>query len=227
MRAIEFIVEQSRADLYKGATFDNAESILATNQIRGSRMIGNKPLPKDDPSRGPEDSWAWNRRGSEKYHQLIKNPDDIELSNLLNDPFNLSPEEEQRLDYLMAKKDQRRTQIQQSPNYKKTGHISGVVSLTRDKNITHNFLDAYGNGVIFVLDQDLLRQDYGRRIHPYSDIHGGGPLQRNRGSESEESVYGGIQNVKKYIKRIEFVGDFDPTAYPHLAKYYKHSKVPA
>jgi len=221
MRAIEFIVEQSRADLYKGATFDNAESILSSNQMRGTRLVGNKPLPKDDPSRDAQDSWAWNRRGAEKYHQPSKNPNDAEYQDLINRAFDLSPEEEKRLDDLTTKRDQREKQIAQSPNYKKTGHISGVVSLTRDKNVTHKFLGADSSGVIFVLDQDLLQRDYGKRIHPFSDIHGGGPLQRHKNSEAEESVYGGIQNIKKYIKHIEFVGQFDPKQYPQLAKYYK------
>jgi len=221
MRATEFIVENSRADLYKGATLDNAEQILATNQMRGSRLIGNKPLPKDNPARNAQDTWAWNRRGAERYHQVSNDPTDAEYQDLINRAFDLSPEEEQRLDDLTAQRSQRDQQIKQSPNYKKTGHISGVVSLTRDKTVTHKFLGADGHGVIFVLDQDLLRQDYGRRIHPFSDIHGGGPLDRNRSSEAEESVYGGIQNIKKYIKRIEFVGDFDPAQYPELAKYYR------
>jgi hypothetical protein len=78
---------------------------------------------------------------------------------------------------------------------------SDAASLTRDFqtaiDYAQNHDDDYGYAVL-VFDQALLVRDLGRRIRPVSNSRG-----RGRGSTaSEELAFGGIKNVKKYLKQI-------------------------
>jgi hypothetical protein len=199
-RMEETLNESKSADLYKGAAFDKAESILASNMMGGAGGIGNRPQP--ELSNNPQDTWAWRRRGAERY---------LRPSTNINLDLDSSEEE-----YAQWKKDRQRAEKRFPEKRYPSGDAS--VSLTRDKRIAHNFIGTDG-GVIFTLNQELLARDLGKRLHPYSDIHGTS-MQRHRGNESEESVYGGIPNIKKYIKHIEVVGNgFDPAKYPNLSQY--------
>jgi hypothetical protein len=198
MKANEIIAEARTADLYKGESFDSAEKILASNKMIGSGWLGNLP----DPDSVSSDTWALRRRGAERYQQPASKID-------------LNPDTSEQ-DYEQWKRDVEKSK-KRFPE-KRFPSPYGSVSLTRDKNIAYNFLVNH-SGVIFVLDQALLYRDLGKRIHPFQDIAAG--LTRQRGPEAEESVHGGIPDVKKYIKRIEFVGsEFDPEKYPNLAKWH-------
>lgn len=94
-----------------------------------------------------------------------------------------------------------------------------TVSLTRDINVAKRFANdrqyirADATGVIFVMDQEKLKQDLGRRVRPYDDtssdlyrqraqITGNKSLRPTHRTETEEVIYGDIPNVNKYIKQI-------------------------
>jgi len=82
------------------------------------------------------------------------------------------------------------------------------------------------SGVVFVIDQDLLARDVGKRLMPYNDIRSGHGLRpkegRNVTSEYEEAVVGDINNVNKYIKKILVFVDpnkkesINTEKFPHL-----------
>lgn len=98
------------------------------------------------------------------------------------------------------------------------GH-NKTVSLTRDIFVAARFANdkAYVNadvtGVVFVIDQDRLKRDLGKRVRPYDDtstdwyrqqagITGNASLRTTRRNELEETVYGDIPNANRYIKHI-------------------------
>jgi len=84
-----------------------------------------------------------------------------------------------------------------------------TVSLSRDVQVAINFARASASDnnslpVVFILDQALLSRDLGKRMRPYDDIDSMDKVsKRSQGtSEREEAVFGSIQNINKYIKRI-------------------------
>lgn len=94
-----------------------------------------------------------------------------------------------------------------------------TVSLTRNLNIARKFAKdkQYVRGdhaaVIFVIDQDRLKQDLGKRVRPYddtstdwfrkqADITSTRSLRPTYRAELEEVVYGDIDNASRYIKHI-------------------------
>jgi hypothetical protein len=102
------------------------------------------------------------------------------------------------------------------------GHSTSV-SLTRSFDVARKFAwDKMYNwrditGVIFVLDQDLLKRDFGKRLRPYDDTDtewfaqqlrrydnekGPASWRSLNKNEIEEIVYGDIPNASKYIKQI-------------------------
>ena len=198
MRINEILSESRSAPLYKGATLDQAEQILASNAMLGTGWLGNEPIKSPDGRPAKKDeTWAWRRRGLERY--MDRSPD-IPLY-----PWSTDDEVEQ---FHKVMEPYRKQRAKKFPN-KRYPSMRGAVSLTRDKNIARGW--AFGRGVIFVLNQELLWRDLGKRIHPYHDWGS---------DEAEESVFGGIPNIKKYITRIELVGSgFDPEKYPNLAQY--------
>ena len=98
-------------------------------------------------------------------------------------------------------------------------------SLTRNFNVAKGYVQNHDSGAIIVLDQELLARDLGKRLRPV-DIHGFDDY--NRRSKDEELVYGGIRNVKKYIKNIYvFVDDPDElNEFETLRSYPKTKIVP-
>ena len=107
-----------------------------------------------------------------------------------------------------------------------TGDQRGV-SLTRDLRFAKNWAAQFGNeeikGVIFVLDQAKLYQDYGKRLTPLDyyqitdfsalskDHAQGGGLTRRTGTtaEAEEFLIGDLHNVKNYIVSVILISIFD------------------
>lgn len=95
---------------------------------------------------------------------------------------------------------------------------SRTVSLTRDLYTANKFArDAASRrgitGVIFVIDQDKLKRDLGRKVRPYDDTSTDWYRQQARvdhkkslrptfRAEFEEVVYGNIPNANRYIKNI-------------------------
>lgn len=94
-----------------------------------------------------------------------------------------------------------------------------TVSLTRDINVAKRFandrktMGVDSAGVVFVLDQEQLKRDFGKRLRPYDDtstvwyrqqagISGNDSLRPTDRTEIEEVIYGDIPNANKYIKRI-------------------------
>ncbi len=100
---------------------------------------------------------------------------------------------------------------------------SKTVSLTRSYQVATSFAwdkmykwdDA--TGVVFVLDQDLLKRDFGKRLRPYDDtdtewfaqnlqrydnVKGPVSYRSLNKNEIEEVIHGDIPNASKYIKRI-------------------------
>jgi hypothetical protein len=111
--------------------------------------------------------------------------------------------------------------------------LGGNVSTTRNYNYALGYLKAYGGrgpgGVIFTLDQDLLRRDIGRRRMPGTDwfstrFHGGAPedasdeFQRRRDDldtdRFETLIKGGLSPFRKYVKKIEIWLPKDRTLKP-------------
>lgn len=102
------------------------------------------------------------------------------------------------------------------------GHAKSV-SLTRSFQVASKFArdSAYNwadvTGVVFVLDQDLLKRDFGKRLRPYDDTDtewfaqqlrrydnekGTASWRSLNKNEIEEVIYGDIPNAGKYIKQI-------------------------
>ena len=78
-----------------------------------------------------------------------------------------------------------------------------AASLTRNFEIATQYSKNYGNGAVFVFDQELLARDFGSRLRPVNTQYG----NRSWGKE-EELMYDGIPDVTKYIKQIYvFVDD--------------------
>jgi len=111
--------------------------------------------------------------------------------------------------------------------------LGGNVSTTRNYNYALGYLKANGGrgpgGVIFTLDQDLLRRDIGRRRMPGTDwfstrFHGGAPedasdeFQRRRDDldtdRFETLIKGGLSPFRKYVKKIEIWLPKDRTLKP-------------
>jgi hypothetical protein len=97
--------------------------------------------------------------------------------------------------------------------YKKT------VSLSRNSTVATNFARSSSFGddgvdgipVVLVLDQDKLHRTLGKRMRPYNDIESldktygdqGKASPRSRGTvEDEEAIFGNINNINSFIKKI-------------------------
>lgn len=90
--------------------------------------------------------------------------------------------------------------------------LKRTVSLTRDSGMATNFARSKSGGeqgidgipVILVLDQDKLSRSLGKRMQPYNDLASvDHATERSRGgSELEEVVFGSIENITSYIKKI-------------------------
>lgn len=98
------------------------------------------------------------------------------------------------------------------------GH-NRTVSLTRSIDVAMRFADdkrsnwADAASVVFVIDQDRLKQSLGRRVRPYDDtstdwfrkqigVDHDQSLRTTYRNEIEEVVYGDIANANQYIKKI-------------------------
>jgi hypothetical protein len=86
--------------------------------------------------------------------------------------------------------------------YEKQGH-EGTISVSRDLLTAKKYSmedywhgddnDEYDLPCVIVLNQPSLRQDLGKRIRP---------ADRQQGGYTEEKIYGGIKNIRKYIVSI-------------------------
>lgn len=101
---------------------------------------------------------------------------------------------------------------------KQLKHYKKTVSLTRNSAVATNFARAASikddsndsTPVILVLDQAKLYNSAGKRMKPYDDLESldktyssGETSSRSRGpNEAEEVVFGSIDNIKSYIKKI-------------------------
>jgi hypothetical protein len=99
------------------------------------------------------------------------------------------------------------------------GH-GGNVSTTRNYNYALGYLKNLGGqygigGVIFTLDQDLLRRDIGRRRMPGTDWFKGEPPSSSSDEFKRRDDYldtdrfetlikGGLKPFRKYVKRFKY-----------------------
>jgi hypothetical protein len=112
------------------------------------------------------------------------------VNNMLND------------NYMYAGTDMQTADPAMDNRYLKQGH-EGTISVSRDlltakkysmEDYWHgNDDDKYDLPCVIVLNQPLLRQDLGKRIRP---------ADRGQGGYTEEKIYGGIKNIRKYIVSI-------------------------
>jgi hypothetical protein len=89
---------------------------------------------------------------------------------------------------------------------------SRAVSFSRDAGIATNFARSKAGGeqgldkfpVVLVVDQEKLHRAVGKRMQPYNDLGHtiAGTERAAGGSESEEMVFGNINNVNAIIKKI-------------------------
>lgn len=86
------------------------------------------------------------------------------------------------------------------PKFGKTGDVHGV-SLSRNWNFVRNFRG--GQGVIFVLDWQKLKQSYSIKPIDYfsTKFRNSQRLDRQR-TECEEFVFGSITNLDRYLIEI-------------------------
>lgn len=98
-----------------------------------------------------------------------------------------------------------------------------IVSLSRSLGVAARFAeiksnadDNYVHGVVFVLDQEKLYRDHGKRLQPYNDLK---YKSRLHTSESEEAFVGNLEKVSTYIKKIYV---FTPSSeLDHLESVFK------
>jgi hypothetical protein len=87
---------------------------------------------------------------------------------------------------------------------KKHSGTAKTVSFSRNFAIAQGFTASVGDnrvqGVIFVIDQDSLYRDLGRRIVPYNDLAVFSATTKK--TENEEAVFGNIEDADQYIKEI-------------------------
>jgi len=55
------------------------------------------------------------------------------------------------------------------------------------------------HGVVFVLDQDAIRRDCGKRLQSYNDMQ---YISRAKVTEHEEALLGDLKNLSKYLKKF-------------------------
>lgn len=88
---------------------------------------------------------------------------------------------------------------------KKHSDTAKTVSFSRNFATAQGFTASVGDnrvqGVIFVIDQDRLYRDLGRRVVPYNDL-AGIPGRDAKKTENEEAVFGDIEDADQYIKEI-------------------------
>jgi hypothetical protein len=222
MRAQEFITEQARAPLYHGTMVASAEKILQTNLLRAG------PLYKwwsKEPGWWPDKNdplykirQAQPRRGNDKFaysKRRVLNPEDQAFVDWMNQQ--LRGDDSELMDLPMDEIDATMKKYNTLTAPIPGKEAKGVLSLSRNVRASQGF-----GPVIFVLDQDLLRRDIGRRIHPYvDDTHYLGTGNRD---ESEESVWGDITNFKKYILKVISKGPIDPEKFPLVAQAIKNTE---
>jgi hypothetical protein len=124
------------------------------------------------------------------------------------------------------------------------GH-GGNVSTTRNYNYALGYLKNLGStrnngGVIFTLDQDLLRRDIGRRRMPAADWFKGEPPESSRDEfkrrydfldtdRFETLIKGGLKPFRKYVKKIQIwlpkKRTLKPTP-PGENSWYRYSSKP-
>lgn len=98
-----------------------------------------------------------------------------------------------------------------------------IVSLSRSLGVASRFAeiksnadDIYLHGVVFVLDQEKLYRDHGKKLQPYNDLK---YKSRLNASESEEAFVGNLDKVSEYIKKIYV---FTPSSeLEHLESVFK------
>lgn len=112
----------------------------------------------------------------------------------------------------------------------KARYDNKTVSLSRSMSAARSFASGSSRktgimGVIFVINQELLARDIGKRMTPYNDLYSSDPIhgnKRNTSTEYEEAVMGDINHINKYIKRIIVLVDparkdlVDPQQFPRL-----------
>ncbi len=115
-----------------------------------------------------------------------------------------------------------------------------TVSLTRNPSVATNFArassvngDITGTPVVLVLDQNKLHQTLGKRIRPYDDLDSLDKTygdQNKAGSraagnnESEEVVFGNINNINSFIKNIIIHSPVKPSK-EELVAFNKYKKI--
>lgn len=224
MKIFEIITEQARAPLYHGASVETAEQILQTDTLKGGSQAG---WWGDKPGWMP-DKGTWHhggspRRGHDKFSfdkKPVLKPEDQEFVDWFNDMLKA----DDNFDWLDSLSTGEYNEL--SKKWKAlTAPIpgkeaKGVSSLSRDKRLSQGF-----GSVVFVLDQDLLRRDIGKRIHPYAQGGFYPYITRSFGSgESEESVWGNITNFKKYILKVISKEPVDPEKFPLVAQAIKNTE---
>lgn len=117
--------------------------------------------------------------------------------------------------------------------------IQGVpetVSFSRSMSAAKSFSSGsprrFGiTGVVFVLDQETMWRDLGKRITPYNDLYATSGDSRSRGTEYEEMVLGDILNVDRYIKEVfvfvhpNYRDAVNPDQFPVLLSHPKSKLV--
>jgi len=225
MRLFEILSSNHRADLYRGVQFDVAENALSRNVLRGGHRI--YPYNPDDPDHDMP------LRGQDRFLPFIKFPK-------IEDVLNLTPAEkdilsadagpmnsQERVDHAYKKREIRlRYEKEIDRMYPKRVKSVPGTRFSRSAKIASNF-----GPIIFVIDQDKLVRDYGRRLSPDWDDkdNPGSPYQRSTGnSESEEVLMGEVKPLSKYLKDIilirddRFPKDLENRNFPNLIKWLKH-----
>lgn len=114
-------------------------------------------------------------------------------------------------------------------------HMRGSKSNTRSISFSRSLSAARGfvsgsprrtgiTGVVFVIDQQLLSRDIGKRLNPYNDIlsYSDDNISRSAYTEYEETVLGDIPNFNKYITQIivyvhpQYADLVDPQSFPKV-----------